>query len=93
MGLGAGDRILLFTDGISEAESSTKEFGVDRLCDLLRAMPGENADAILRCVMHSVTQFCANDFRDDVTILVFVVESDGRPDATCDGDANSAFME
>jgi sigma-B regulation protein RsbU (phosphoserine phosphatase) len=68
--LKSGDRFVLYTDGIVEAEDAREEqFGHDRLCELLRQSihhsPDETADLILdRVRQWSVSQ------DDDRTILV-----------------------
>ena len=65
-----GDRLLLYTDGIIEAENAHEEaFGHDRLCELLRQTihlsPDETADLILERVREwSVSQ------DDDRTVIV-----------------------
>jgi serine phosphatase RsbU (regulator of sigma subunit) len=72
--LSAGDRLLLFTDGVSEAaDAEQEEFGEDRLTTLLRSSSAESAEALQARVMREVTQFCANRFQDDATIVVLVV--------------------
>jgi phosphoserine phosphatase RsbU/P len=65
-----GDRLLLYTDGIVEAEDRREEeFGQERLCALLRESAGlahaETADMILS----SVQQWSAGQ-DDDMTLLV-----------------------
>jgi phosphoserine phosphatase RsbU/P len=65
-----GDRILLYTDGIVEAEDRRgEEFGQERLCALVRESAGlahaETADMILS----SVQQWSAEQ-DDDMTLLV-----------------------
>jgi len=68
--LEAGDRILLYTDGIVEAANRSGEFlGQDALCELLRKTaelrPSEAADKIIASVQEwSATQ------EDDLTVLV-----------------------
>jgi serine phosphatase RsbU (regulator of sigma subunit) len=74
--LSAGDRLLLFTDGVSEAANAEQEeFGEDRLTTLLRSSSAENAEALQSRVMREVTHFCANRFQDDATVVVLVVEA------------------
>jgi hypothetical protein len=72
--LAAGDRLLLFTDGVSEAANTDQqEFGEERLADALRTAPDESAEAVQQYVMSQVTDFCANRFHDDASVLAVVV--------------------
>ena len=65
-----GDRLLLSTDGITEAENATlEEFGDERLLEAARARNG-TALEIQRTIMQQVTAFCGGNFRDDATLLV-----------------------
>jgi phosphoserine phosphatase RsbU/P len=65
-----GDRLLLSTDGITEAENAQlEEFGDDRLLQAARSRDG-NALEIQRAIMQQVTAFCGGNFRDDATLLV-----------------------
>jgi len=65
-----GDKLLLSTDGITEAENSQfEEFGEDRLMEAARARDGSALD-IQRAIMQQVTSFCSGNFRDDATLLV-----------------------
>ncbi len=65
-----GDRILLSTDGITEAENAQlEEFGERRLLEAARAHDGSALD-LQRAIMQQVTAFCGGNFRDDATLLV-----------------------
>lgn len=68
-----GDKLLLSTDGITEAENARlEEFGDQRL---LEAAKGDAANALdtQRAIMQRVTAFCGGNFRDDATLLVLKV--------------------
>ena len=68
-----GDRLVLMTDGITEAEDGQlEEFGEDRLLGAIRAQGGD-ATNIQRGIMQRVTAFCQGNFRDDATVLVMSV--------------------
>ena len=70
-----GDRLLLFTDGISEAaDSNGQEFGEDRLTALLSESPAASAADLRDAIMQEVTLFCRQDFADDATLLTVVVD-------------------
>jgi sigma-B regulation protein RsbU (phosphoserine phosphatase) len=65
-----GDKLLLSTDGITEAENDRlEEFGEERLLEVARARDGSALD-IQRAIMQEVTTFCNGNFRDDATLLV-----------------------
>jgi sigma-B regulation protein RsbU (phosphoserine phosphatase) len=69
--LTAGDRLLLFTDGITEASSPDgEEFGEDRLAAIARDNCDGSAQAANNTVLAGVTAFCAGRFEDDATLLV-----------------------
>jgi sigma-B regulation protein RsbU (phosphoserine phosphatase) len=71
--LDRGDKLLLSTDGITEAENpGLEEFGEQRLVE---AAGGRDASALdtQRAVMQQVTAFCNGSFRDDATLLVLRV--------------------
>ena len=68
-----GDRLLMFTDGITEAaDSNGQEFGEERLIALLRGYPAASAADLRDAIMQEVTQFCRGDFADDATHLTVV---------------------
>lgn len=67
--LDTGDKLLLFTDGIVEAENlELEEFGDERL--RLEAAIGEEALDTQQRVMKQVSAFCNSNFRDDATLVV-----------------------
>ncbi len=73
--LAPGDRVLLFTDGITEAGSAREdEFGDDRLIQTLRSAEGASANALLQQVIAEVSKHCDNAFEDDATCLVMSIE-------------------
>jgi phosphoserine phosphatase RsbU/P len=68
--LRSGDKLLLATDGITEAENPhLEEFGEQRLASAARAQDGTALDT-QRAIMQRVTSFCDGNFRDDATLLV-----------------------
>ena len=63
-----GDRLLLFTDGVTEVRNdSDEEFGDDRLIAVVRASP--DAPTLHRNVLDAVMRFSGGVFLDDVTVL------------------------
>lgn len=71
--LRSGDKLLLTTDGISEAEDANlEEFGEARVLEAARAQDGSAMDT-QRAIMQQVTIFCGGNFRDDATIVVLAM--------------------
>jgi len=70
-----GDKLLLFTDGVTEARNASgEEFGEERLLEAVRAYRGRNA-AELRTIIHNeVTQFCSDSFDDDAALMVVIAD-------------------
>lgn len=70
--LKAGDILVVFTDGVSEALSKGgEEFGDDRLLEAIQADPTLNAEAMLAAIFASVDAFTADAAQsDDITTLV-----------------------
>ena len=72
--LEAGDRLVLFTDGITEARSEDgDEFGDDQLLQL--ALEGRNSSArdLQRDMLSAARTFCGGTFSDDATLIVMEV--------------------
>jgi sigma-B regulation protein RsbU (phosphoserine phosphatase) len=77
--LDPGDRIVVFSDGISEALSASgDEFGDDRIVDVALREASGDAGAILSALVSSVREFAAGAPQyDDITALVVAYR--GRP--------------
>jgi phosphoserine phosphatase RsbU/P len=73
--LAAGDIILLYTDGISEAlNPDGEEFGISRLADTVREQGLGTPQEIVDAVVSRVTAFAGSEPQaDDITILVVKV--------------------
>lgn len=66
-----GDRLLLFTDGITEALGPDgEEFGEERLATVAKANCAGSPDALNTSVLARVNEFCGGHFQDDATLLV-----------------------
>jgi sigma-B regulation protein RsbU (phosphoserine phosphatase) len=64
------DRIVLFTDGIIEAESESGEYGLDRLIEEVSKRPLEG-NVLADQILQSVRQFTVGrPIRDDLTLVV-----------------------
>jgi hypothetical protein len=68
--LGAGDRVVLFTDGISEARRGEEEFGDDRLIELILRSRHLGARELQDRILDALREFSTGDFHDDVTLVV-----------------------
>jgi serine phosphatase RsbU (regulator of sigma subunit) len=69
--LSRGDRLLLFTDGITEAEDSKEsEFGEERLAELARRNCGCSAPELSSLLLGEVERHCDAHFQDDATLIV-----------------------
>ena len=75
MDLTPGDRLLLFSDGISEAENRRgAQFGEERLFDLLVRHRGLDATRLRKKIMAEVAEFTAGSMQDDATLVVLAVD-------------------
>jgi hypothetical protein len=73
--LSSGDRLLLFTDGITEAERPQgEEFGMERVATFAKTHASDSAAKINQLLLAEVTKFCSGQFRDDATLLVLAVK-------------------
>ena len=68
---GAGDRLLIFTDGVSEARGpGDVEFGEPRLETLVRESRGQSAAELRRRILSAVHEFRDRPLEDDATMLI-----------------------
>jgi phosphoserine phosphatase RsbU/P len=73
-GLSTGDRLVLFTDGITEcADSAAVEFGEDRLAALVQNNIQFSALQLRDLVLEATRQHCNADSVDDATLIVAAV--------------------
>ena len=74
--LGAGDAIVLYTDGVTEARSPDGSFfGEERLHSLLHSCAGLTAPAIAEKIKAEISEFQDGHPHDDLAILVLRVPS------------------
>jgi len=70
----SGDRLLMYTDGITEScNAEGEEFGEDRLIDLMRRVEPD-AGALAEEVLGAVREFNHGHFVDDLTVVCISVE-------------------
>ncbi|HJZ79479.1 MAG TPA: SpoIIE family protein phosphatase [Pyrinomonadaceae bacterium] len=71
----SGDRLALFTDGVTEARNASgEEFGESRLRQLLSKEHQRNAADLQQVVMDRVSDFCGGHFEDDAALMVLEVK-------------------
>ncbi len=70
--LEAGDALVLFSDGVTDAQNEEgEEFGELRLLNVLRAAAGTAPDAMIGCVLTAIDSFVGGAAQfDDITLLV-----------------------
>ncbi len=71
--LSQGDLILLYTDGLTEAENPDGEFfGLQRVSDILVQHAQQSPQSIIETLLEQLKQFCGTEsFNDDITLMVF----------------------
>ncbi len=68
---GPGDRLICFTDGITEAPSpEDEEFGEDRLVQAADAVPPGSAAALAQAISRAVAAWTHDQPQDDATLIV-----------------------
>jgi sigma-B regulation protein RsbU (phosphoserine phosphatase) len=74
--LAQGDRVVLFTDGVTEAcNSAEEEFGEARLLRVMDDHRESSPDELQREILRAAGEFSGGLWRDDATLLVFSVGS------------------
>ena len=73
--LHSGDRLVLFTDGVTEAVSPRdEEYGDERLLALLRESQSMGAVELQKTILNAVMDFSGGTLRDDATLIVVAIE-------------------
>ncbi len=69
----SGDLILLYTDGLTEAENPAGEFfGIAPVCQILHKYANHSPQIIIEIIIYELKQFCQSElFKDDVTLMIF----------------------
>jgi serine phosphatase RsbU (regulator of sigma subunit) len=69
-----GDRLVLFTDGASEARRGEEEFGEERLTAVIAGNRFLPADALQAAIAGAITGFTGGNLDDDLTLVVVAAE-------------------
>ncbi len=66
--LQTGDLVVLYTDGLSEARSGGQVFGEERIGNIVRRDPGQDASLICKTLIEAARDF-SSPLADDIAIL------------------------
>ena len=82
--LAAGDVLVFYTDGVTEAQNPLgEEFGTRRLSEVVRRSSSESAEGLVSDIIRSAANFCSETgFIDDVTVVVVKCNFKGSPTVT-----------
>lgn len=70
-----GDRLVLYTDGLTECRNDQdQDFGEDRLLSLLSKHCQLSAVELQQFIMSSADQFCRGKYLDDIALVVVAVQ-------------------
>jgi sigma-B regulation protein RsbU (phosphoserine phosphatase) len=73
--LGSGDRLVFYTDGITEARSPEgEEFGEERLAQAAVEMRGQSTESLKDALLSRVNEFSGGKFDDDATLIVVGID-------------------
>jgi sigma-B regulation protein RsbU (phosphoserine phosphatase) len=64
-----GDLLLMYTDGLAEARSGEQLFGDERIAQILRRDPGQEAAVLCKTLLEAARDFSLSPLGDDVAIL------------------------
>jgi sigma-B regulation protein RsbU (phosphoserine phosphatase) len=76
--LQSGDRLLMYTDGITECrDAKGEEFGEGRVTGVMHGLEKANNDcpsALTQAIIDAATQFSSGNFEDDLTVVAISVD-------------------
>jgi sigma-B regulation protein RsbU (phosphoserine phosphatase) len=71
----SGDRLIFYTDGITEGRNASgEEYGEERLASATAAVRSEAAERIKDMLLADVTAFTGGRFDDDATLIVVGID-------------------
>ncbi|MGZ8217032.1 PAS domain S-box protein [Methylomagnum sp.] len=77
--LSPGDRLLMYTDGVTDAQDEQGEFfGLCRLCEAFRRHGDQPPEAMIQCLLEDLRAFRGKaDFEDDISMVAVRVGGSG----------------
>ena len=73
--LSSGDRVVMFTDGVTEIENlAGEDFGDARLVQFVAENAHLSAADLQAKIMQTINEFSSGKFNDDATLIVVAVE-------------------
>ena len=71
----SGDKVIFYTDGILESEDAKqKAFGLSGLKRAIKKTQSNNAEQSVKNIISDLQNFCKQEFRDDVLLLITEVK-------------------
>jgi PAS domain-containing protein len=77
--LRAGDQLLLYTDGVTDAIGAGERFGNQRLIDTISALARQDTDDLAAHLLSAVDAFAVGEQSDDIAILSARRDPPARP--------------
>ncbi|HYR29772.1 MAG TPA: SpoIIE family protein phosphatase [Thermoanaerobaculia bacterium] len=71
--IGPGDRLVLFTDGLSEASDGTDLFGEERIVAIASAAGNTGAAELQQRIVGEAMSFAEGEIEDDLTLVVVAI--------------------
>ncbi|MGZ4816630.1 MAG: SpoIIE family protein phosphatase [Terriglobales bacterium] len=86
------DRLVLFTDGITEAaDSHDQEYGDAAIESIATEAANDSSTSLIAKTMADVDRFCQSQFQDDATMLV-ITGMTARTDSVTAGENSVASV-
>ena len=72
--LRTGDRVLMYTDGVTESHNAQgEEFGESQILDLVCRLQGGDASTLTNEVVNAATLFSHGNLEDDLTVVALSI--------------------